>query len=123
VGYRFNHSRTLIYGSLTVFLAVFYFISIVVLQTIFSALGAQQSEISIIISTLTIAALVRPLQRRVQYFIDRRFYRAKIDTDKVLSEFAGAAQTEVDMDRLAESLLDTVEETMHPAYVSLWLRD
>ena len=114
--------RTLIYGSLTVFLAVLYFLSIVVLQTIFSALGAQRSEISIVISTLVIAALIRPLQRRVQHFIDRRFYRAKIDMDKTLAEFASTARTEVDMDRLAESLLDTVEDTMQPSHVSLWLR-
>src|SRR5919112_6698213 len=72
-------NRTLVYGSLTVMLAGLYFGSIVVLQRVFVALTGQQSTLAVVVSTLAIAALFNPLRRRVQGFVDRRFYRKKYD--------------------------------------------
>jgi hypothetical protein len=68
-------NRTLVYGSLTAMLVVLYFVGIVVMQRIFVLLTGQQSTLAVVASTLLIAALFTPLRRRIQSFIDRRFYR------------------------------------------------
>src|SRR5215204_280552 len=74
-------NRTLVYGSLTAILAGVYFGSVTATQALFSILTDQQElpQLVVVTSTLLIAALFNPLRRRIQSFIDRRFYRSKYD--------------------------------------------
>ncbi len=111
--------RTLQYTLLISLLALTYFGSIVLLQNLF--FSNQQSEIAIVLSTLAIVALFNPLRRRVQDFIDRRFFRKKYNAEQALAQFAVTARDEVDMDKLAAALIGVVQETMQPESVSLWL--
>ena len=116
-------NRTLVYGALTVSLATVYVGGVVILQYIFRALTGSESQLAVVASTLVIAALFTPLRRRVQAFIDRRFYRRKYDAAKTLEAFSAKLQNETDLEDLSEDLVTVVRETMHPAHVSLWLRE
>src|ERR671910_1693038 len=116
--------RTLIYGLLTVMLALVYFGGVATTQAIFRALTgqAQQPHLAIVVSTLVIAALFNPLRRRIQSFIDRRFYRRKYDARKTLEAFSARLREETDLEALNNDLVGVVKETMQPTHVSLWLR-
>jgi len=115
-------NRTLVYGSLTAMLVVVYFGGIVVLQRVFVLLTGEKSTLAVVASTLLIAALFTPLRRRIQSFIDRRFYRSKYDAAKTLEAFSIKLKDETDLDMLSDNLTSVVRETMQPAHVSLWLR-
>jgi MFS family permease len=117
-------NRTLVYGSLTAMLALVYFGGVAATQAISSALTSQekQPQLAIVVSTLVIAALFNPLRRRVQAFVDRRFYRSKYDAAKTLEAFSAKLRNETDLDALNAELVGVVRETMQPAHVSLWLR-
>jgi len=117
-------NRTLVYGSLTAMLALVYFGGVTATQAIFRALTGQeeQPQIIIVASTLVIAALFNPLRRRIQSFIDRRFYRRKYDAAKTLEAFSAKLRDETNLDALSDDLVGVVRETMQPAHVSLWLR-
>ena len=115
-------NRTLVYGVLTAALALVYVGSIVLLQGLFRALTGETSQLAVVASTLAIAALFVPLRQRVQAFIDRRFYRRKYDVAKTLQAFNTRLRNDVDLDNVADDLVEVVKETMQPAHVTLWLR-
>nr|MBA2712488.1 hypothetical protein [Rubrobacteraceae bacterium] len=115
-------NRTLVYGALTVTLALVYFGSIALLQGTWIALTGQRAQLAVVASTLFIAALFNPLRRSTQRFIDRRFYRRKYDAARTLEGFSHKLRDETDLDRLGGELVSVVRETMQPEHASLWLR-
>jgi hypothetical protein len=115
--------RTLVYSLLTATLAVIYFGSVVLFQALLAAVpGQNQSALATVLSTLTIAALFRPLRTRAQRIIDLRFYRRQYDAAQALNGFSASLREHVNLDQLSERLVDVVDETMRPAHVSLWIR-
>jgi hypothetical protein len=116
-------NRALVYGSLTLSLVALYIGSVVSLQYVFRALTGGGSQLAIVASTLVIAALFNSLRRRIQAFIDRRFYRKKYDAQKTLSDFSKTLREETDLEALNAELLFVIRETMQPEHVSLWLRE
>jgi hypothetical protein len=115
-------NRTLVYGSLTATLVALYFGGIVLLQRLFVVLTGETSTLAVVASTLVIAALFNPLRRRIQTFIDRRFYRRKYDAKKILEAFSSRLRDETNLEALNHDLVGVVAETMQPAHASLWLR-
>jgi hypothetical protein len=114
--------KTVQYGVVTAVLALIYFGTIILLQSLVGQATGEQSPIVIVLSTLLIAAMFNPLRRRVQTAVDRRFYRQKYNAQQVLAQFAITARDETDMDKLTAELVRVVQETMQPEQVSLWLK-
>lgn len=115
-------NRTLVYAILTAALAAVYLIGVVLLQYVFRGLTGGESQLAVVASTLTIAALFSPLRRGIQGFIDRRFYRKKYDAARTLEEFASRLKDEADLDGLTDEVVAVVRETVQPEQASLWLR-
>src|SRR5215211_7269769 len=115
-------NRTLVYGALTASLALVYFGGVTGLQRLLAPVVGQDGQLAIVASTLAIAALFNPLRRRIQKFVDRRFYRRKYDAARILSAFSMKMRDETDLEQLDADLLSAVRETVQPEHVSLWLR-
>src|SRR5215213_5326339 len=103
-------NRILVYGSLTAALVALYFGVIIVLQRVFVLLTGEQSTLAVVASTLLIAALFNPLRRRIQSFLDRRFYRSKYDARKTLEAFSAKLRNETDLEALNNDLVGVIRE-------------
>jgi hypothetical protein len=93
------------------------------LQRLLSPVVGEGNGFAVVASTLLIAALFQPLRRRVQGFIDRRFYRNKYDARKTLEEFGDRLRDGTELENLVDELVEVVHDTMRPTRVSLWLRE
>ncbi len=118
-------NRTLVYAVLTATLILVYLGGVAATQTAFRLLTGQeqQPQLAVVASTLVIVALFNPLRRRLQAFVDRRFYRKKYDAALVLEAFSARLRDETDFDTLSEDLTNVARETVQPEFVSLWLRE
>lgn len=117
-------NRAAVYGSLTTILAALYLGLVVGVQRAVSLVAhTNSSTFAIVISTLAISAAFQPLRRRLQRFIDRRFFRSKYDAAATVAAFSAALRSQTDLAAMRERLLDVVDETMRPATASLWLRE
>lgn len=116
--------RTLVYGTLTSILAAVYFGCVIGAQALAQAFTGVASlpPFAVVASTLLLVVLFNPLRRRLQAFIDRRFYRRKYDAAKTLAAFSATLRQEVDLDALCAHVVEVVRETIQPESVSLWLR-
>ncbi len=116
-------NRTLVYGSLTLSLAVIYIAGVIALEGLAQALTGQTSDLAIAVATLAVAALFNPWRHRVQGFIDQRFYRRRYDATRILAEFNTRLRDEVDLDHLSADLVGVVQDTVQPAEIRLWLKE
>jgi len=116
-------NRTLVYGSLTLSLIGLYILAVISLQALFRTLTGQSSDLAIAISTLVVAALFNPWRRRLQTFIDRRFYRRKYDATRTLHQLQRRLRDDLELTELKQDMLTLVHETMQPVSLALWLRD
>jgi hypothetical protein len=115
-------NRTLVYVTLTATLVLVYVGGVVGLQRLLSPVLGESNQLAVVASTLLIAALFNPLRRRIQEFMDRRFYRNKYDATKTLEAFSGRLRDETELDALSDDLLSVVRNTVQPEHVSLWLK-
>jgi len=117
-------NKTLVYGLLTGILGALYAGLIIGLEGLAGIIrgGSVQQPLVLVLSTLAIAALFRPVRNRLQHLIDRRFYRNKYDAEQALNTFSSTLQREVHIEQISEHLLAVVQETIQPTQVTLWLR-
>jgi len=114
-------SRTIGWAIVSAVLATVFVVVILVLQTALAQVTSSNT-VAVATSTLVVFALFQPLRRRVQARVDRRFNRARYDAERTLAAFAGRLRDEVDLGQLRAEIIGTVDRTVQPTTVSVWLR-
>jgi hypothetical protein len=103
-------------------LVAVYVAAVLVLQNVLGSV-TQGETLAVAGSTLLAAALFQPLRRRVQRIVDHRFNRASYDADRTVETLAARLRDEVDLDQIRASLVATVDRSVAPSRVDLWLRE
>ena len=114
-------NRTIVYALVTTLLACIYFVLVLIPPWLGRGRGDEPPFV-VAASTLLIVALFRPVRRRVQAMVDRRFYRSRYDAGRTIDEFGARLREETDLDELTGDLIAVVRTTMQPEHVSVWLR-
>ena len=113
-------NRTLVYAALTAVLVGAYALGVLVFRTLLDPVTGD-NDLAIAASTLAVAALFGPARRRIQAFIDRRFYRSRYDAQQTLEGFAQRLREEVDLNALSAEVVAVIGDTVQPAFAGVWL--
>lgn len=113
-------SRTVAYLVVTALLGAVYGIGVVALRAVLAPV-AGESDLAVAGSTLAVAALFRPVRRRVQAVVDHRFNRRRYDAGRAVASFSQRLRDEVDPHQVAAELRATAATTVEPVSISLWL--
>jgi signal transduction histidine kinase len=117
-------NRSLVYGTLTAFLAGFYLLLVRLLTLGVQAVAPAGNETLVIfIATLTIALAAAPLRRRVQALIDRAFFRTKLDYRRFLPEMSAQLATNIVLERLVPLLTKELPHRLQIDGASLLVLD
>jgi hypothetical protein len=116
-------NRTLVYSLLTAILTIVFLFMVVLLQFLIRSITGQNSQFSIVLSTLLILLLFTPLKEFLQNFIDLRFFRHKYDAQKAVEKFTKKVRNMVEAEQIKEELLTTVDQTLQPEHSQIWLRN
>jgi hypothetical protein len=114
--------KTLVYGAVTVLLGGAY-VGLVLVGQALSSSFAGGSNLAIALSTLVVAVLFLPVRRRIQRFVDRRFYRRRYDAQRTLEAFGARLREELDLETLSDEMVGVVTDAMQPTRASVWLRE
>ncbi len=114
-------SRTIAYVVVTAVLVAAYAGVILLLQGPLGTVTGGDT-IPVAVSTLVVAALFQPLRRRVHSLIDRRFDRARFDSERTSASFAERLRRDVDIESVTADLRATVQGALHPTRQGLWIR-
>lgn len=113
-------SRTVTYTLVTALVAGVYVLVVLVPTTV---LGHGHTPPWLVaVGTILAAAAFRPIRRRIQNAIDRRFNRSRYDAAWAIEAFSARLRDEVDIDELTNDLQALVRRTMEPEHISVWLR-
>ncbi len=114
-------SKALVYVIVTAALAGVYGVVVLGPQLLFFGVGGDAPDLVIAAFTLVAAALFRPLRRRVQGFVDRRFYRSRYDARRTVEAFGSRLRNQVDLQELTDELVATVRASVRPRGAWLWM--
>ncbi len=76
-----------------------------------------------LLSIPIVAAILEPLKRRIQGWVDRAFDRHRYDYRKALVEFGRGLNSETDLQALLESIVERLPRTLLVARVAVFLVD
>jgi hypothetical protein len=113
-------SRTVGYVVVLGVLTAVYVVGAVWLPT---RLLGEQTSLFVAASTLTVAGLFGPLRRRVLVWVDRRFYRARYDADRVAEAFSSRLRDQIDLTDLTTDWVGVVTTTLRPTTIGVWVSD
>ena len=114
-------SRSIAYGAVTVVLLTVLGLGIVGLQWILTPVTGGDT-LAVAGSTLIVATLFNPLRTKIQSRVDRRFHRARYDTDLTIQQFSGRLRDELDLTTLTGELQRATMTAVEPASTAVWLR-
>jgi hypothetical protein len=73
-------------------------------------------------TTLGLAAVFNPLRHRLRDVVDRRFNRQRFDAERVIEGFTSRMSNVTTTDSLSSDLTATLEQTLAPAAIGIWIR-
>jgi hypothetical protein len=116
-------SRTVSYATLTVLLLALYTTGVLAFELLLQPRLGSPHDLVVAVSTLLVAAAFRPLRRRLQQAVDRRFDRRRIDLTDAVETYNRRLRDELDLQVATEDLRRYVLSLLAPSSAGVLLLD
>jgi len=114
--------KTIIYSVVTGSLTIIYLAIVTLFTHVFEGLTGYQTLFSSAIAAGLITVCFQPLRKRVQTFVDSKFFRQYVDREEKLYELSREVITHTTPEAMAQSLVRVLDDTFHPKSAGLYLR-
>jgi hypothetical protein len=114
-------SRAVGYSLVTATVVGLFLLIVVASEAVLSSF-TDANHFAVAASTLIVASLFQPMRRAIQARVDRRFDRARVDTDRIARGFAERLRNQLALEAIDHETMDVIEESLHPAFATVWLR-
>ncbi len=114
--------KTLIYSTVVAVLMVLYLSVVTIVTHLFEGLTGYQTVFSSAVAAAIISFGFQPLRKRVQAFVDKKFFRQYVDREEKLYELSREVVTHTTTDEMGKALMRVIAEALHPKAGALYLR-
>lgn len=114
--------RTLIYSCVIISLVGIYLAVIALLTRIFQGLTGNATVFPSALAAGLVTLSFQPLRKRVQSFVDAKFFRQYVDREEKLYELSREVVTHSTPEAMAQALVNVLQETLHPKSGVLYLK-
>jgi hypothetical protein len=114
-------SRAVGYSLVTATVVGLFLLIVVASEALLSSF-TDANNVAVAASTLIVASLFQPIRRAIQARVDRRFDRARVDTDRIAVGFADRLRDQLALEAIDHETRDAIEQALHPAFATIWLR-
>ncbi|MDY6877714.1 MAG: ATP-binding protein [Chloroflexota bacterium] len=114
--------KGLLYSIPTAIIGGIYFFTIYLAVNLFHIVTGYQIFFLSLVVAIIMALAFQPLRDRVQFWVDRLFFREKYDAGLMLQRLSHTVASVLDLDELTSMILDEVTTTMHIERAAFFLR-
>lgn len=114
--------KTIVYSVVTGTLTVIYLGIVALFAHVFQGLTGYQTIFSSAIAAGLITVGFQPLRKRVQGFVDSKFFRQYVDREEKLYELSREVITHTTPESMAQALMRVLQESFHPKSGALYLK-
>jgi hypothetical protein len=114
--------KTLIYAAIMAILTCIYLVVVTLFAHLFEGLTGFRAVFPSSIAAVLITLLFQPLRKRVQAFVDSKFFRQYVDREEKLYELSREVITHTTPEAMSDALIHVIAETLHPKNGVIYLR-
>jgi hypothetical protein len=114
--------KTLVYSAVTGILTASYLVIVTVLAHAFEGFTGYQTVFSSAVAAFLITTCFQPLRKKIQVFVDTKFFRQYVDREEKLYELSREVITHTTPEAMAQSLTRVLGDTLHPKIAALYLK-
>ncbi len=111
--------KTLVYGSLTGVVVGVFGLMVIAFNVAFANYGGWRNPLFFIVLSAFLVIALNPLKNRIQDLIDLTFFRKRYDYRRTIEEMSSTLTSLLNLDEIADKVINSVEQTMFSNSVSL----
>lgn len=114
--------KTMVYAGVMAILTTTYLAIVALFAKVFEGISGSQTVFPSVLAAALITVFFQPLRRRIQAFVDRKFFRSYVDREEKLYELSREVITHTTPEAMAQALMRVLQESLHPKVGVLYLK-